>query len=211
MPPNIKLFKIKLRKKWRTYRENLDAEKKQSMDEKILRKILILNAYKFSDFVFTYVSKDIEVDTYEFIKQCWRENKKVAVPKCKPETKAMDFYIINSFDNLEKSTFGLLEPIPSKCEKVTDFSKGICIVPGFCFDNEGFRLGYGHGFYDRFLQNFQGTVIGICYSDSIVRKLPHGRFDKPVDILLTDRYIKEINSKKRFFKRGNRYEKIHKN
>ncbi len=211
MAKNIKLFKMKLRSKFRTYRENLDIEKKQLMDEKILKKILILNAYKLSGFVFTYVSKDIEVDTYELIKQCWKDNKKVAVPKCKPDTKAMDFYIINSFNDLEKATFGLLEPITSKCEKPTGFSNSICIVPGFCFDNEGFRLGYGHGFYDRFLQNFQGTTIGVCYSDSIIAKLPHGRFDRPVDILLTDRYIKEINNKKRFLKRGSHYEKFRKN
>ena len=211
MAKNIKRFKMNLRKKFRTYRENLDKEKKQFMDEKILQKISILNVYKSSCIVFTYVSKDIEVDTYKLMEKSWADGKKVAVPRCKPETKEMDFYIINSFDDLEKATFGLLEPITSKCEKVTDFSEGVCIVPGFCFDNMGFRLGYGHGYYDRFLQNFKGTTIGICYVGSILPKLPHGRFDKPVDILLTDRYIKEIKSKKRFLKRGSHYEKIRKN
>ncbi len=185
---------MKLRSQFRSYRENLDKNKKELMDEKILKKITILNAYKSANIVFTYVSKDIEVDTYKLIKKCWQDGKKVAAPKCRPETKSMDFYIINSFDDLEKSTFGLLEPIPLKCKKVTVFSQGLCIVPGFCFDRQGFRLGYGYGYYDRFLQNFKGTILGICYSDSITYKLPHGKFDKPVDILLTDKYIKEIKT-----------------
>lgn len=195
MVKNIKLFKMKLRSKFRKYRETLDKNKKKIMDEKILKNILILNAYKFANIVFTYVSKDIEVDTYEIMKKCWEDGKKVAVPKCRPQNKSMDFYIINSFDDLEKSTFGLLEPIPTKCEKVKDFSKGLCIVPGFCFDKQGFRLGYGYGYYDRFLQNFGGLILGICYEECITYKLPHGKFDKPVDILLTDRYIKEIKNK----------------
>lgn len=199
MTGNIKLFKMKLRSKFRAYRENLNKDEKQIMDEKILRNISILNIYKFSRVVLTYVSKDIEVDTYKLMKKCWKDGKKVAVPKCRPETKKMDFYIINSFEDLEKSTFGLLEPITEKCEKVTDFSKGMCVVPGFCFDQQGFRLGYGYGYYDRFLQHFEGSVLGICYSESITYRLPHGKFDKPVDILLTDKYIKEIrNTTKRF-------------
>lgn len=199
---NIKLFKTKLRAKFRAYRESLDKNKKQLMDEKILKKILFLSAYKLSGVIFTYVSKDIEVDTYKLMEKCWEDGKKVAVPKCVTKNKSMHFYIINSFGDLEKSTFGLLEPVVSKCERVTDFSQGLCIVPGFCFDAEGFRLGYGYGYYDRFLQKFKGSTLGICYSESIVTKLPHGRFDRPVDILLTDGYIKEVNHLNRFSKRG---------
>lgn len=199
---NIKLFKKNLRTKFRALRENLDKDKKQLMDEKILKNISILNIYKSSRVVFTYVSKNIEVDTHSLMEKCWKNNKKVAVPKCIPETRSMEFYIVNSFEDLEKSTFGLMEPITEKCEKVTDFSEGLCVVPGFCFDNEGFRLGYGYGYYDRFLQNFKGSTLGICYANCIIPKLPHGRFDRPVDILLTDRYIKEINNKtKRLFKK----------
>ena len=161
---NIKLYKTKLRQKYRSIRERMPKDKKSVMDEKILSKICILNAYKKSDTVFTYVSKEIEVDT---------------------------------FDDLEKATFGLLEPIREKCQKVKDYSSGLCIVPGFCFDYKGYRLGYGYGYYDRFLQNFGGTTLGICYSNCIIPQLPHGRFDKHVDILLNDRYIKEIKREKK--------------
>lgn len=194
---NIKLYKTKLRQKYRSIRERMPKDKKSLMDEKILNKICILNAYKKSDTVFTYVSKEIEVDTFELIKKCKSDGKKVAVPACNSENRTMNFYYINSFDDLEKATFGLLEPIREKCQIVKDYSSGLCIVPGFCFDYKGYRLGYGYGYYDRFLQNFGGTTLGICYSNCIIPQLPHGKFDKHVDILLNDRYIKEIKREKK--------------
>ena len=188
---------MRLRQKYRTLRENMKKDEKQIMDKKILDKVSILNKYKESETVFTYVSKEIEVDTWGLITKCLSENKKVAVPACIKENRTMDFYFINSKNDLEKGMFGLLEPIKEKCEKVNDFSEGLCIVPGFCFDYKGYRLGYGYGYYDRFLQRFGGTTVGICYSKYIIPQLPHGKFDRPVDILITDQYIKEIQSTKK--------------
>lgn len=189
---------MKLRKRYRFIREHMFKDRKLEMDKKILDKICILNAYKNNETVFTYVSKEIEVDTHELIKRCWSDGKKVAVPACNSEDRTMNFYFINSFEDLEKATFGLLEPKREKCELVTDYSTGLCIVPGFCFDYKGYRLGYGYGYYDRFLQNFQGINLGICYSNCMIPKLPHGKFDKHVDILLNDKYIKEIKKERHY-------------
>ena len=138
------------------------------------------------------------MNTFHFIEKCWKDGKKVAVPACNSENRSMNFYFINSFDDLEKATFGLLEPIRDKCELVTNFSQGLCVVPGFCFDYKGYRLGYGYGYYDRFLQNFGGITLGICYSNCIIPQLPHGKFDKHVDILLNDKYIKEIKRERNY-------------
>lgn len=193
MMGNMKLYKIKLRQKYRDIRENLKPKYQKIMDEKILKKISLLRKYKNANVVFTYVSKSIEVDTYNIIEMCWKDGKKVAVPACNKETRTMKFYFINSFDDLEKGTFGLLEPNENKCREVRDFSEGLCIVPGFAFDFSAYRLGYGYGYYDRFLQHFGGTTVGICYSNCITPKLPHGRYDKPVDIIVTNSYVKEIN------------------
>jgi 5-formyltetrahydrofolate cyclo-ligase len=194
MIKNIKLFKTKLRQKYRSLRENMNKDEKQALDKRILDKILILKKYKESKVVFTYISKEIEVDTFGLIKKSLSENKKVAVPACNKEDRTMEFYFVTSQNDLEKGTFGLLEPIKEKCEKAVDFSEGFCIVPGFCFDYKGYRLGYGYGYYDRFLQRFGGTTVGICYNKFITPQLPHGKFDRPVDILVTNRYIKEIQS-----------------
>lgn len=194
MRKNMKEFKIHLRKKYRSMRENMDLKIKKIWDGKILKKITILNKYKRCKTILTYVSKDIEVDTIGIIKKAWEDGKKVAVPACNKETMEMNFYEINSIDDLEKGTFGLLEPKKGTCKKIEETQATICIIPGFSFDQEGFRLGYGYGYYDRFLQNFKGTKIGICYNNCIVDKLPHGRFDCSVDILVTNAFIREIQS-----------------
>ncbi len=192
---NIKTRKTNLREKYRKIREKLNLKLKEIMDGKILKKLLILKKYKEASKVLVYISKDIEVNTQKIIDRCLKDGKQVAAPVCNKETKTMKFYFINSAKDLEKGTFGILEPIVSKCEEVTDFSDSICIVPGFSFDRFGYRLGYGHGYYDRFLGEFNGTTIGLCYSNCISHQLPRGRFDKPVDILITNLYIKEINHK----------------
>jgi len=189
---NIKKYKLRLRKNYRRKRENMVPILKEVKDKKILKNLCILNAYKESKLILTYVSKNIEVDTYRIINKCWEDGKEVAVPACKVENKSMDFYKIKSLEDLEKGTFGLLEPILTKCEKVCSFNKALCIVPGFCFDQRGYRLGYGYGYYDRFLNHFNRTSIGICYSNFIRIKLPCGKFDKTVDYLVTDSFIKQF-------------------
>lgn len=187
---DIKQFKMYMRLKYRTIRENMSKSYKLKMDKKILHNISFLNIFKNAKSVLTYVSKDIEVDTFDLIKKCLSKGKIVAAPVCKTETKQMGFYIINSVDDLEKGAFGLLEPKPD-CEELTDTKNSVCIVPGFCFDNNGYRLGYGYGYYDRYLENFEGKTIGICYSNCIVNRLRTGKYDKPVDYLVTDKYIKQ--------------------
>lgn len=187
---DIKQFKTDMRLKYRTIRENMSESDKFKMDKKILHNISVLNIFKNAKSVLTYVSKDVEVDTFNLIKKCLAEGKIVAAPVCKTETKQMGFYIINSVDDLEKGAFGLLEP-KFYCKEILDTKNSVCIVPGFCFDNNGYRLGYGYGYYDRYLENFEGKTIGICYSNCLVNKLRTGKFDEPVDYLVTDKYIKQ--------------------
>lgn len=192
MIKNVREVKMSLRANYRAIRENMNPFYKKIMDEKIMKNLCILNKYKNADVILVYISKEIEVDTYCIMERCWADGKKVAAPICNTEDKSMEFYIIKSLDDLSVGNFGLLEPDPTKCEKVTEFANSICIVPGFSFDKDAYRLGYGHGYYDRFLQRFNGTTIGLCYNNCICAKLPHGRFDFPVDILITNAYIKEI-------------------
>lgn len=197
---NLKEYKIDLRKKYRSIRETMDKDKKGMMDRKIERRFLLLDKYERSNIIFTYVSKEIEVDTYRIMNEAWLDKKLVAVPKCNATNRSMDFYIIKSLDDLEKGMFGVYEPIESKCELVTDFSSGVCIVPGFCFDTYGYRLGYGQGYYDRFLPRFKGTTVGLCYSNCTNFKLPHGKYDRVVDVLVTDKYVKKFYHLKKNFR-----------
>lgn len=187
---NIKEVKINLRARYRHFRENMNPEQKLELDSTIQSRLLALVEYSKADTIFTYVSKSIEVDTISLIKAALANRKLVAVPRCVPDTYDMEFYYITSLNDLEKGMFGVPEPVPGKCPLVTDYSKGLCIVPGLSFDAQGYRLGYGKGYYDRFLADFFGSTVGICYSGCVQWNLPHGYYDKPVDLLITEKYIR---------------------
>lgn len=184
---DIRPFKKQLRRKYKDIRLNMPPDEKQRLDRKIAGKVLDSWGFRENDTILTYVSTPIEVDTHEIIKKAWKQGKTLAVPRCIEGTRDMDFYIIRSYDDLEKGTFGVMEPKPQLCEKLSDYNQGLCIVPALAFDKEGFRLGYGKGYYDRFLSAFKGNTVGICYAECLAETpLPHGRYDRKVSLLITE-------------------------
>ncbi len=208
MPINdIREYKASLRKKVRAKRESLPAEIKEELDKGILGNITRLRQYKLNETILTYVSTRIEVDTIALIRRALRDNKRVAVPRCVENSREMEFYYINSLDELEPRTFGVLEPVKEKCELLTDYTKGLCIVPGLAFDFQGYRLGYGKGFYDRFLGRFSGDTAGICYSSCVVWKLHHSYYDKNAKLLVTEKYIRRTDKNTEVSKNERRYER----
>lgn len=194
---NIKEIKTGLRSKYRRLREDLSEEEKRSLDSEIQSRLLSLREYSQADTVFTYISKELEVDTLAIVRAAWANQKRVAVPRCVPGTRDMEFYYIRSWQDLEPASFGVMEPVVERCERVEDESKGFCLVPGFSFDVQGFRLGYGGGYYDRFLSRFGGFTVGICYSFCVQWNLPHGYYDRSVDLLVTEKYVRRTSAKVR--------------
>lgn len=191
---NVRDKKNELRAKHKKLRVNCPDDIKQSLDSKLCRNFLALDEYKKCQVLFAFVSTKIEVNTEMILKQALADGKKLAVPKCRKKDPVMDFYFITDMSQLEKGAFSIMEPNPEMCEKVTDFSQGLCLVPGLCFDLEGYRIGFGKGYYDRFLQIFTGTTVGICYSKCTEQKIPTGIFDKSVDILVTDKFTNDTRN-----------------
>lgn len=150
-----------LRNKYKEIRKNI--KNKEEQDNNIFNKIINLEEYKQSDLILIYVSLKDEVDTIKLIKYSLEIGKKVAVPRC--EGNNMVFYYINRLEDLEKRNFGILEPKTS--QTVTNFNHSICIVPGVAFDKQNNRIGYGKGFYDRFLEKYTGIKIGLTYKECI--------------------------------------------
>jgi len=183
---DIQSLKCCLRSEGREFRSRLVPEKKLSFDRSIHRHFLALKEYRLADTVFTYVSIKREIDTFAIISAALADGKKVAVPLCIPEISTMKFYEISSLRDLASGYCGILEPVPEKCRKAKASFKTVCIVPGLVFDEMGYRLGYGKGYYDRFLQGFPGITVGFCYSGCVRWSLPHGLHDCKVDILVTE-------------------------
>lgn len=193
MIKDIRKLKTQLRNKYKNIRNNLDSSKKAVIDKEIFEKIISLECYKKCEMIITFVSTSIEVDTLELINYSLSLGKKVAVPKCIDGTREMEFHCIDSLSQLSPGAFGVLEPTGDKTSRIFDFDNSVCLVPGLAFDYDGYRLGYGKGYYDRFLSNYNSEKIGVCYCSCIAKHLPRGRFDKNVDILITEKYIRRIN------------------
>ncbi len=188
-PVDIRQYKQQIREESRKRRTEMGAERRAERDKKIAENVHRLHQYPPSETLLIYVSTPIEISTKEIIENAWADGKKVAVPRCIEGTRLMEFHYITSFSDLKSGTFGVLEP----CEDlpvVTDFSGCLMIVPAMQFDIYGFRLGYGKGYYDRYMSRFTGVSAGLCYCEELRRHMYHGRYDKPVDIIVTDRYIR---------------------
>ena len=95
----------------------------------------------------------------------------------------MYFYYINSLNDLKNGYFNILEPTTNK--KVIDFKDTTCIVPGICFDINNYRIGYGKGFYDRFLSNKNIYTIGLSYKETLIKKIPIDKYDINLNEVIT--------------------------
>ncbi|CDZ24750.1 hypothetical protein CCDG5_1642 [[Clostridium] cellulosi] len=181
-----------LRERMKKIRAALSDEERAEKSAKILSNLTKLEEYKNAELVLTYVSLKFEVDTFAFIETAHNDGKRIAVPRCVEGKPNIDFYYINSIEELEKGSYGILEPRINP-KKLCTSRKGFCVLPGLAFDRYGTRLGYGKGYYDRFLQTFKGTTVGVCFSDVLSRTpLPRGRFDVPAKIIVTEKEIIRI-------------------
>ena len=187
MIKDIRPEKNALRASSLEWRKNLGRSEKQRMDFKIQNKFLTLWKFREVNTVLVYCSKPLEVDTSFIIERALAVGKKVAAPRCVPGTRDMDFYLIKDKSDLAPGAFGVLEPDPEKCELLIDYTSSVCIVPALMYDTEGYRLGYGKGYYDRFLSGYNGACIGLGYSALIKDNLPHGKYDRKVDIIVTEK------------------------
>lgn len=189
---NIREKKKLMRDNFKRLREEMPLQLKKSRDIRICSRVVASNAYKNAETILIYVSTQIEADTYGIIKRAFEDGKTVAVPRCVDGTREMEFFIINSFEQLEKGTFSVMEPIREKCVRLENFDGTVCIVPALCYDLDGYRLGYGKGYYDRFLSAHPKIeTVGICYCCCIVKELIRGKYDKAVNTIVTEKFIKK--------------------
>ncbi len=188
-PVDIRKYKQSIRESSRARRLAVPPQVRAEQDRRIAQNVRRLRQYSPSGTILIYVSTPIEVDTKRIIENAWADGKRVAVPRCIPDTRLMEFHYITSFDDLKPGMFGVLEP-DEGLEIVTDFDGCLMIVPAMQFDINGYRLGYGKGYYDRYMSRFSGVSAGLCYIEELRRHMYHGRYDRPVDVIVTDKCIR---------------------
>ena len=183
----ITLEKQRLREERLAAREILSEKERARLDDCITQKLLATPEYSEAATILTYVSVSSEVSTRMFIERALRDGKTVAVPRCLPGHR-LEFVAITSLDQLVPAPFNLLEPAEELSALTEDqMSNTICIVPALLVDTKGYRLGYGAGFYDRFLSTYSGKKICLAYQQNLSKtELPHTAFDVAVDLVITE-------------------------
>ena len=183
--------KKSLRQHYKSVRNSISNDEKHIFDNLIFSSFTSSDYFAaFSTFLI-YVSCGSEVDTRNIIDFALKNGKRVAVPYCIGTN--MSFYEIKSLDDLIDGAFGIPSADASKALKIIDYSGSLCIVPALSFDDNGNRLGYGGGYYDRFLSLQYIPTLGLCYEKCIADKIPSEHFDVNIDCILTEKQFR--NSK----------------
>lgn len=153
-----------------------------------------VNAYHTALWFMSYVSFGNEVNTTKIINKLFEKKRKVAVPVCISETNQIVASQIFDLDKLIPSLFGILEPDKEQLLPIDPKKLEIVLVPGLAFDIHGNRVGYGKGYYDRFLihLNPNSLKIGLAYDFQLLDEIPSNSYDIPVDIIVTDKRIIDI-------------------
>ncbi len=133
------------------------------------------------------ISKSPEVDTLQIIRTAWALGKKVSVPKCLPKTKEMVFRQLDRFDQLETVYSGLFEPIEAETALTEGHEMDLLLVPGVAYAKNGYRIGFGGGYYDRYLINYKGDTISLAMDCQLEESIPAENHDVPVQHLITNK------------------------
>lgn len=208
----IKKYKVKdimimeksvLRKEMKRLRREMTADERKIRNEKLFENLTELNSFKNKKWFYIYVSYGTEADTKEIIKYLLKLKKEkdihIAVPKVLGTE--MEFFEIDSLDELKKSNMGILEPDNHRlvsvkdvkyCERLNPAENVVMILPGLAFDIEHGRVGYGGGFYDKYLNRYSADEfckIGICYDFQMQKydTIEMEENDMKVDMVVTDK------------------------
>lgn len=177
--------KQEIRRRIRELRRELSLSEWKNKTHSITKQILSQKEFADADAIYCYVDFDREAGTRGIIEEAWRMGKRVYVPRVQKDT--MDFYRITSYTELETGTFGVLEPGLTGHELPADGQSGLMIVPGVAFDRECNRIGYGKGYYDRYLASHTGLhTIAAAFDLQIVDAVEAEKTDIRPEILITE-------------------------
>ena len=190
----IKEEKNALRTVYSERRANMDVEKKKKLDEKIVNKFMSLATYRYAHTLLLYYPVKNEINVIPIIEKALADGKRVALPRCEATDSIMYYHYINSLDELACGRFGIKEPREDAELFDRENLGGPCavIIPALAYDRAGYRLGYGKGFYDRYFSKPGISTVGLIYSEFLAEKLPHGRYDIAVDLLVSEKEVRIV-------------------
>ena len=175
--------KAQLRTEIRAKKRAMTKEDICCRSQRLCEKFLQSDAYRNAKTIYGYLPYNREVQTWAALRQAMLDGKQVAVPKVCGEE--MKFIYITDFSQIDVGYCGIPEPTAN--EPIAEDKTALVLMPGLAFDREGHRIGYGGGFYDRFLsQETNHPTLALCYDFQIRENLPAEEFDIPVDTVIWD-------------------------
>lgn len=177
-------LKKEIRAEVKKHRREASAEQIRKNSDAICASFLALPEYKEAKVVFAYIDCKNEVETRKVIEQCWADGKTVAVPKVFGEI--MKYYVITSYGDLEDGYFGIPEPKYEQLQEIV-CEDGLMILPGVAFDVKRHRVGYGGGFYDRYLEEHPNMKkIAFAFEFQVFESVPFEEFDRQPEKIITE-------------------------
>lgn len=167
-----------------------EPETKKALDREIQARLLISPEYRAASAVLLYMARPSEISATMILYAALANHKAVALPVCLPEHR-MQFRRIRSLRDVAPGKFGILEP-SIECEVLIPDSDTLCVCPALACDMRGYRLGFGGGYYDRFLKDFPGMKAALCYADSLIPMIHEEAFDVKMDVIHTDSFTRTM-------------------
>ena len=186
--------KNELRQKYRALRDSFGEDFIEKASALACQNLINSREFLTADTILLYYPTKNEISPLPIFEICLKMGKTVAFPICQKESTTLLFRKTSALNELFLSSFGIFEPT-SDSEQITPNEKTLCVVPALLFSQNGHRLGYGKGYYDRFLKNFNGTSAGLSYSSLVLDSIPHDEHDVPLDMIVTEREVLKIAQK----------------
>ncbi|MDY2630147.1 MAG: 5-formyltetrahydrofolate cyclo-ligase [Clostridium sp.] len=182
-----------LRNKILIIRNSLDKEVKEAMDDEIYNKLITSDLYIKAKNIFIYLSFGSEIQTNNIITKALRDGKEVYIPKVYKKNKLMKAVRLKSFNDLKENSMGILEPIDDS-NYIDKREIDLILVPGVVFDLNGNRIGYGGGYYDRYLQDIKEirNKVVLAYDLQIVDSINPDIHDIAFDYIITNTRLEKI-------------------
>ena len=177
--------KNELRQKYRTLRDSFGEEFIKSASGSACELLAKSECFQNADILLLYYPIKNEISPLPLMEMAQKMGKKIAFPVCNTGNNTLSFCVINSIDELIPSSFGISEPLLSNEAPILT-ERTVALIPALAYSKNGHRLGYGKGYYDRFLNNFEGISVGFSYSALVLNSIPHEAHDVPVKMIITE-------------------------
>lgn len=184
----LKEEKKKLREELLQLRSEISKDDREKAESAVVMKLLSLASFRFAETVLLYYPIKGEINVLPIAEAAIKAGKRVAFPLCDTESSTMTYHFVSDLCELKAGSYGIPEPsselpiyLPSKDKN------DLIVIPAVCFDRQGYRIGYGKGYYDRYLNTFGGTAVGVTFHRLLLPSVPRGRFDKHVSLIVTEK------------------------